>query len=198
MKEKNVAGLLAIFLGGMGIHKFYLGQTGMGILYLLFSWTVIPCLVGIVEGVRFLAMSREEFDFTYNYESMPDEKKEVFHQQIKEQIEGSDFKKGFQTKPVHMPWEQVPTIEMDDDARLENIKNSYPKHIADKLLEREPWIGMSEEMVLDAFGTPVKLDSDAQGNRHFYYDYYEDENGEGAFALVMKVSEGKVIDIQSF
>ncbi|MCB0662742.1 MAG: TM2 domain-containing protein [Saprospiraceae bacterium] len=198
MKEKNVAGLLAIFLGGMGIHKFYLGQTGMGILYLLFSWTVIPCLVGIVEGVRFLAMSREEFDFTYNYESMPDEKKEVFHQQIKEQIEGSDFKKGFQTKPVHMPWEQVPTIEMDDDARLENIKNSYPKHIADKLLKREPWIGMSEEMVLDAFGTPVKLDSDAQGNRHFYYDYYEDENGEGAFALVMKVSEGKVIDIQSF
>ena len=196
MKEKNVAGLLAIFLGGMGIHKFYLGQTGMGILYLLFSWTVIPCLVGIVEGVRFLAMSREEFDFTYNYESMPDEKKEVFHQQIKEQIEGSDFKKGFQTKPVHMPWEQVPTIEMDDDARLENIKNSYPKHIADKLLEREPWIGMSEEMVLDAFGTPVKLDSDAQGNRHFYYDYYEDENGEGAFALVMKVSEGKVIDIK--
>src|SRR5690554_3028666 len=38
-KSKTTAGLLAIFLGAFGIHKFYLGRTGMGILYLLFCWT---------------------------------------------------------------------------------------------------------------------------------------------------------------
>ncbi|MBX9704718.1 MAG: NINE protein, partial [Gammaproteobacteria bacterium] len=34
-RNRIVAALLAIFLGGFGIHKFYLGKTGQGILYLL-------------------------------------------------------------------------------------------------------------------------------------------------------------------
>jgi TM2 domain-containing membrane protein YozV len=48
MNEKNklVAALLAIFLGGIGAHKFYLQKTGMGILYLVFFWTGIPPLLG--------------------------------------------------------------------------------------------------------------------------------------------------------
>src|SRR5665647_305696 len=40
-KSKLAAALFALFLGGFGIHKFYLGCTGMGILYLLFCWTFI-------------------------------------------------------------------------------------------------------------------------------------------------------------
>lgn len=36
-KNKTTAGLLALFLGGLGVHKFYLGQTLAGVLYLLFS-----------------------------------------------------------------------------------------------------------------------------------------------------------------
>lgn len=35
MKSKTTATLLAFFLGGLGAHKFYLGQTGQGILFLL-------------------------------------------------------------------------------------------------------------------------------------------------------------------
>ena len=41
-KTKIAAALLAIFLGSFGIHKFYLGQTGKGVLYLIFFWTAIP------------------------------------------------------------------------------------------------------------------------------------------------------------
>ncbi len=41
--------LLAFFLGSFGAHRFYLGQTGWGILYLLFCWTFIPHLVSFVE-----------------------------------------------------------------------------------------------------------------------------------------------------
>ena len=35
IKSKVAAGVLGIFLGGIGVHKFYLGKVGMGILYLL-------------------------------------------------------------------------------------------------------------------------------------------------------------------
>lgn len=42
--------LLAFFLGGFGIHNFYAGKTGLGILYLLFCWTFIPELVALIQG----------------------------------------------------------------------------------------------------------------------------------------------------
>lgn len=66
MKNKVVAGLLGIFLGGLGVHKFYLGQIGMGILYILFCWTTIPAWIGLVEGIIFIASSDEKFDAKYN------------------------------------------------------------------------------------------------------------------------------------
>ncbi|MBO4374783.1 MAG: NINE protein [Lachnospiraceae bacterium] len=61
VKSKVTAGLLGIFLGGLGIHKFYLGKIGMGILYIVFCWTYIPALVGLVEGIIYLASSDESF-----------------------------------------------------------------------------------------------------------------------------------------
>lgn len=49
-KDPTTAVLLSLFLGGLGAHKFYLGKTGMGILYLLFSWTTIPAFLGLFEA----------------------------------------------------------------------------------------------------------------------------------------------------
>lgn len=60
-KNKTTAGLLGIFLGSFGVHKFYLGQTGLGILYLVFCWTGISGVVGIIDGIVFLNMSDQEF-----------------------------------------------------------------------------------------------------------------------------------------
>jgi TM2 domain-containing membrane protein YozV len=60
-KSKLVAALLAIFLGGIGIHKFYLGEMGMGLLYLVFFWTAIPAIVGLIEGILWLVQSDEEW-----------------------------------------------------------------------------------------------------------------------------------------
>jgi TM2 domain-containing membrane protein YozV len=64
-KSKVAAGLLGIFLGGFGIHKFYLGSIGWGIVYLLFGWTMIPSLVGFIEGIVYLASSDESFNMKY-------------------------------------------------------------------------------------------------------------------------------------
>lgn len=60
-KSKLAAGLLALFVGGFGIHKFYLGRVGQGILYLLLFWTFIPALIGFIEGVIYLTMSDNAF-----------------------------------------------------------------------------------------------------------------------------------------
>lgn len=60
-KSKLAAVLFALFLGGFGIHKFYLGRTGMGLLYLLFCWTFIPAVVGFIEAILLLVMSDEDF-----------------------------------------------------------------------------------------------------------------------------------------
>ena len=51
MKDKTTAILLALFLGGLGIHHFYLGHYGRGILYLIFCWTGIPAILGVVDAL---------------------------------------------------------------------------------------------------------------------------------------------------
>ncbi len=61
-KSNVAAGILGIFLGGLGIHKFYMGKVGMGILYLLFCWTMIPGIVGFIEGIIYLCESEEQFN----------------------------------------------------------------------------------------------------------------------------------------
>ena len=64
-KSRIVAALLAFFLGGIGIHKFYLGQTVLGVIYLLFSWTFIPAFVAIIEGVIYLCSTERAFALKY-------------------------------------------------------------------------------------------------------------------------------------
>lgn len=66
MRNKIVAALLAIMFGTFGIHKFYLGETGMGILYLLFSWTFIPTIASVIDCIIYLTMPDEKFDRIYN------------------------------------------------------------------------------------------------------------------------------------
>lgn len=60
-KNKFVAALLALFLGGLGAHKFYLGRPGQGILYILFLITTIPIWLSLFEGVRYLLMDNKDF-----------------------------------------------------------------------------------------------------------------------------------------
>ena len=77
-KNKLTAGLLAIFLGGLGIHKFYLGFTGPGLVFLLtntvgwlISWILLFTpnialgVVALIEGIIYLTKSDEEFEQLY-------------------------------------------------------------------------------------------------------------------------------------
>ncbi len=66
MKVRVNAILWCFFLGAFGAHKFYLGQTGLGIAYLLFCWTGIPSIVALVEFIMMLLMSDDEFNRKFN------------------------------------------------------------------------------------------------------------------------------------
>ena len=61
VRNRITAGVLAIVLGGLGIHKFYLGKIGQGILMLLFAWTGIPGIIGLIQGIIYLTEGDEEF-----------------------------------------------------------------------------------------------------------------------------------------
>lgn len=69
--KKMVAGILAILLGSLGVHKFILGYTTEGVIMLLISvlscgiLAVVPSVIGIVEGIMYLTKSDEEFVRTY-------------------------------------------------------------------------------------------------------------------------------------
>ena len=66
-KEKVVAGLLAIFLGWLGIHYFYLGKTTAGIITIVLSACTcgIWSLLMLVQGILMLTMSDADFEEKY-------------------------------------------------------------------------------------------------------------------------------------
>lgn len=63
-KSKVTAGFLAFFLGGLGVHRFYLGQW-WGIFYLLFALTGIPGVIALIEAFVFWFTPRERWERKY-------------------------------------------------------------------------------------------------------------------------------------
>ena len=74
-EKKIVAGILAILLGCLGLHKFYLGYTVPGIIMLVVSIAAgsftcglgasVMGLIGLIEGIIYLTKTDEEFVATY-------------------------------------------------------------------------------------------------------------------------------------
>ena len=70
-KDKVAAGLLAIFLGTLGIHKFYLGYSKAGVIMLLVSLltfgigAMVMAVIALIEGIMYLTKNDEEFDAVY-------------------------------------------------------------------------------------------------------------------------------------
>lgn len=77
-KNKVTAGILALLFGGLGIHKFYLGFNGVGLVFLLtntvgwfFTWILffipnaILSMIALAEGIIYLTKSDEDFEQDY-------------------------------------------------------------------------------------------------------------------------------------
>lgn len=65
-RSKMAAGLLGVFLGGLGIHRFYLGYTGIGVAQLVLALlglftcgvsSLAAAIWGLIEGIMILTGS---------------------------------------------------------------------------------------------------------------------------------------------
>lgn len=63
--KRILCGILAIVLGGLGLHRFMLGDTTGGIIRILLSCVMVGGIIGLVEGIIYLTKTDEEFIDTY-------------------------------------------------------------------------------------------------------------------------------------
>lgn len=63
VSQRKIAIILAFFLGWLGAHRFYLGQIGWGIVYLILFYILPPIAIafGLIDAIRYIFMSPEEF-----------------------------------------------------------------------------------------------------------------------------------------
>ncbi len=61
LPSRVTAGVLALLLGGLGVHKFYCKKVGLGFVYLLFCWTLVPAVIAFVEGIIYLTQDDGTF-----------------------------------------------------------------------------------------------------------------------------------------
>ena len=70
-KSRGVTALLALFFGCLGVHYFYVGKIGAGVLFLVCS--LVSCgflapivsILCLVQTIRLFIMTHEEFEQTY-------------------------------------------------------------------------------------------------------------------------------------
>lgn len=71
MKNKTTAGLLALFLGGWGVHYFYIGNNNKAVAYLLVTifglgvGAFVIEIMSIIDAIGFFSMTDEEFEKIY-------------------------------------------------------------------------------------------------------------------------------------
>jgi len=63
--KKLTAGICALLVGWLGVHKFILGYTTEGIIQLVLGFCGVGWIIGIIEGIIYLTKSDEEFVRTY-------------------------------------------------------------------------------------------------------------------------------------
>ncbi len=66
IKDRWTAIAIAFFLGGIGVHRFYLKQYLYGFLYLGFCWTFIPLLISIIDCIVWVLQDDNKFNEKYN------------------------------------------------------------------------------------------------------------------------------------
>ena len=116
-----ICSALSLLLGGIGIQKFYLGQTKRGLLYVLFFWTGIPYLLCIVDLLKFIFMSDKSFNLKYNKEYV---NKELYEDKI-EEVYAHRFDNTVEAEYTYV----------DESAKKDDV-NNYSSNKEDDIINR--------------------------------------------------------------
>ncbi len=65
-RSQSTTTLLSFFFGSIGLQKFYLGESNKGVLSILFCWTFIPTLIGLIDFIRYATMNENKFHNKFN------------------------------------------------------------------------------------------------------------------------------------
>ncbi len=114
MKNKIVAGFLALFFGIFGVHRFYLGRRFWGVMHmLLFFFTfaltidnegpfiIAPAILGFIDAILLFAMPVEDFDDRYNAKFLKKRQQAYYARQ--QQMEEADPELEYVYKPKTKP-----------------------------------------------------------------------------------------------
>jgi TM2 domain-containing membrane protein YozV len=114
MKNKTTAAILAFFLGYFGVHRFYLGQIGLGFVYLILCWTPIIWVVTLIDFIVFLTMSEDNFNMKYN-------RMYSLNNQQPQVVVNTSYHSGTP------PYPQNTTNDDPNEKAVDNSKNSTPE-----------------------------------------------------------------------
>lgn len=200
MKSKTTAVVLAFLLGGLGVHKFYLGQTGLGVLYLLLSWTFIPALIGLIEALILLGMNDEVFEQKYNPELYLEKINAIRLEREQLKAEAARIERearaAEQAERARIEAEQK---AIERAAHLKAMQEKYGEEDGRKVHQQITWIGMTKEMLIDALGQPKKdkkhLTKKSVKERYYYREYLN-EKGNNSYRLEILLEDNEVIGIK--
>ncbi len=132
MKNKKTATWLAIFLGVFGVHRFYLGQIWLGLIYLFLLRTMdiggwfLPLGMAIswLDALIWYFMSEREFDLKYNpkYVGHP------HYEQAKRQDKADEKQREYEREQAQQKKKQAYyEVKRDNADKIEGLKR-YKNH----------------------------------------------------------------------
>lgn len=151
MKSKIVAGILALFFGIFGVHRFYLGKWAQGVAHIFLflitlgitvdeNWPAViaPALLGFIDAVLFFAMPVEDFDEKYNARRMQERMREKRYFSLDDEEEEASWQTPSNRKSFSFPLLKKVGIERfragDFDGAVDAFVNALEKGV------EHPWL----------------------------------------------------------
>lgn len=183
MKDKSVAGILALFLGGLGIHRFYLGQTGLGIFYLIFFWFPVMWFVGWIDAIVFFSMDKENFDYKYNrfpeyYQKRERDRDTDFERRNyrrHDRVEKREHRKNYRRedrrveRKEYRPPSPRPVVKRNNPFKLSGIKKYKEYDYDEAIIDFEKALEIDPTDIAVHFNLACSYSLNENGNKAFYH-----------------------------
>ncbi|MEO0338202.1 MAG: TM2 domain-containing protein, partial [Bacteroidota bacterium] len=172
MKDKNVAGILALFFGWLGMHRFYLGQVGLGIFFafltIVSQGEALPLVMffSVIDAIVFFSQDKDKFDLKYN--------KAYFKKVRKERPDFDRNKKRYDNR-------QQRTVNRNAE-RKDRTVNRKPRHNPYKASGIEKYKDYDYGGAIEDFAKALEIDErDIATHFNIACAYSINENVERAF-----------------